>query len=334
MSLNKIILILGVVFLSFGSLFAKDYDSTHELPDVRQPDKHRIFIRGTGGYGGLNFPTMSYLKNELYTNVILDGFVSLNTLNYLRYNNSYGATTSQYELEYRYLDKFRLFTENRKLANLKDGKIDPRNLHFRENYSSIGVAYFHPISPNFNLGVSLRRVDIDQMTQRNYGTVDFGFIGTSSFTALSLVSREFSMNARGIVPGIHIEIKPLRWFEIHLGRQFYNLTGTDAQTTILGGIVSIGNRSARSDDLNVSNGTIGYTGEKTTLDFVFRFSSWFATKWGYNLERYTMKYKDYFIYTGNPASSLFYSALEGSQKQKYDFASMNFTIEFSKSFGE
>lgn len=335
MSLNKIILTLGVVFLSFGSLLAKDFDSTHELPEVRQPDKHRVYIRGTAGYGGLIFPKMSYLRNEMVTEMAFDGIYTTTSLRALnKMNDGYSSTSSQYELEYRYLDKFRFFTESRKLANLKEGKIDPRKLEFRENYSSIGISYFHPISPNFNIGVSLRRVDIEQMTQRNYGTFDFGFIGTSSFSALSLVSREFTMNARGIVPGIHLEIKPYRWFEIHLGRQYYNLTGTDTQNTIIPQTISFVGRSAMVTDLYLANGTVGYSGEKTTLDFVFRFSSWFATKWGYNLERYTMKYKDYFIYAGSPASSLFYSALEGSQKQKYEFASVNFTIEFSKSFGE
>ncbi|PJZ84873.1 hypothetical protein [Leptospira harrisiae] len=331
---KKIILTLGVVFLSFGSLLAKDYDSTHELPEVIQPDKHRVYIRGNVGYGGLYFPGMDYVKNEIYTGLALGSYTVNNLSQFGKLKDANEGTSRQFDIEYRYMDKFRIFRESRTLVN-EIPNDDFRKLQFKEKSSSLGVAYFHPLTPHLNIGVSLRQVDIDQITRKNYGTFDFGFINyTTSVSLLSAINREFNMNVKGIVPGLHIEIKPLRWFEIHFGKQFYNLSGNDVRSTLIIDSYRVANISNVIPYLEASNGSVGYTGEKTTLDFVFRFSSWFATKWGYTVERYTMKYKNYFIYTGNIESSMLYSAIEGSQKQKFEYGSMNFTLEFSKSFGE
>ncbi|MCG6139149.1 hypothetical protein [Leptospira mtsangambouensis] len=333
MSHKKIILTLGVVFLSFGSLFAKDFDSTHELPEVRQPDKHRVYFRGNSGYGGLYFPGLDYTKNETITAIAL-GSYTVNTFSqYSKLKENTEANSNQFELEYRYMDKFRVFKEDRTLVS-KIAKDDSRLLQFKEKSASLGIAYFHPLTPHLSLGVSLRQVDIHQITRKSAGLFDAGFLSNgASVTLISTVDREFNTNVKGIVPGIHLEIKPLRWFEVHFGKQFYNLSGNDTRSTLILDSRYLGNTGTVAPNLDLSNGSVGYTGEKTTLDFVFRFSSWFATKWGYTVERYTMKYKDYFIYTGNLGSSIIYSAIEGSQKQNFEYGSMNFTLEFSKSFG-
>ncbi|EOQ96555.1 hypothetical protein LEP1GSC195_2918 [Leptospira wolbachii serovar Codice str. CDC] len=329
MSHKILITVLWISCLYSSSIFSKDFDSTHELPKVREPDKHRVYLRRNEGYGGINFPVIDYLKYEHFNSLLINGYDANSAVRAFSKNDGYNAVSIQHELEYRYMDKFRVFYESRSLVNLKASKNDQRNLQFKEDYSSLGVAYFHPLSPNLNIGVSLRQVDIEQTTKNNYVLFDLfpPLVGPRN--------REFSMNVRGTVPGLHIEIKPLRWFEIHIGKQFYNLSGNDTRSRIDIILVSDRNANLLLGYFDFSKGLVSYTGEKTTLDFVFRFSSWFATKWGYSIERYDVKYKKYLLYVDDDLqSTLIYTALEGSQKQKMEFGSMNLTFEFSKSFGE
>lgn len=325
-----------MMFLSFGNLFAKEYDSTHELPEVRQPDKHRVYLRITDGYGNLKFPVQNRIQNEVITSYLVnDVFTYQTSGNYSKLDDAYSSTSGQRELEYRYMDKFRFFIENRNLANIDPGQSDSRLLQFRERYNGIGVGYFHPLSPNLNVGVSLRQVDIEQLTKRQVLFYDFGFRNFNSISILNPISREFTMRAQGITPGIHLEFKPLRWFEIHFGRQMFNLSGTESQNYATYLIERTRNIvSQEQGAVAFSNGTVSYTGEKSNLDFVFRFSSWFATKWGYSIERYTMKYKNYAYLNESIASSLFYSAIDRTQKQSFQLDSINLSLEFSKSFGE
>lgn len=329
MSHKILIIVLWTSCLYSSNIFSKDFDSTHELPKVREPDKHRVYLRRNEGYGGINFPVIDYLKYEHFNSLLIHGYDANSAVRAFSKNDGFNAISVQYELEYRYMDKFRIFHESRTLVNLKAGKNDSRNLQFKEDYTSLGIAYYHPLSLNFNVGVSLRQVDIEQTTKNNYVLFDLfpPLIGPRN--------REFSMNVRGTVPGLHIEIKPLRWFEIHIGKQFYNLSGNDTRSRIDIITVSDRNISTVYGYFDFSKGLVSYSGEKTTLDFVFRFSSWFATKWGYSIERYNVKYKKYLLYLDDDLqSTLIYSALEGSQKQKMEFGSMNLTFEFSKSFGE
>ncbi|MCW7491931.1 hypothetical protein ND861_04605 [Leptospira sp. 2 VSF19] len=329
MSHKIFIIVLWISCLYSSSILSKDFDSTHELPKVREPDKHRIYFRRNEGYGGINFPVMDYLRYENFNSILVQGYDTNTAIRAFAKNDGYNAISVQHELEYRYMDKFRVFYETRSLVNLKAGKNDQRNLQFKEDYVSLGVAYFHPLSPNFNIGFSLRQVDIEQNTKNNYLLFDLfpPLIGPRN--------REFSMNVRGTVPGIHIEIKPLRWFEIHIGKQFYNLSGNDTRSTIDIVLVNDRNTNLLFGYFDFSKGLVSYTGEKTTLDFVFRFSSWFATRWGYTIERYNVKYKKYLLYVDDDIpSTMVYSALESSQKQRMEFGSMNITFEFSKSFDE
>lgn len=332
MSHNKIILILGVVFLSFGSLLAKDFDSTHELPEVRQPDKHRVYLRSTGSAGGLYIPEKDYLRNSDVSFMLFNGATMYDLLMYTQQMPKYDGSANTRELEYRYQDKFRIFYESRVLTNDKK-QDDPYLAQFTENKKSFGLAYFHPLNPHFNIGASLRRTSINQMT--NSGGISYEYIppfagSIMGISYLQFHDREAKLNFTGIVPGIHLEIKPLRWFEIHLGQQFYNLKGNDskvgfAAATVAGlGVATFG----------YSGGDATYTGTRQSIDFVFRFSSWFAAKWGYSKESMRVKYQNYLTLGNSPTATLLYSAWDGSQTTKFDFTALNFTLEFSKSFGE
>ncbi|MCW7469553.1 hypothetical protein [Leptospira kanakyensis] len=330
MSHKILITVLWITILSTNSLFAKEFDSTHELPKVITPDKHRVFIRGVDGSGGLRFPVMDYLKYEPINYMLVNGFDEYAALNAFSKQKDQTSGSRQYELEYRYLDKFRLIYENRRLVNVPTSDNDSEGFRFKESYKGFGAGYFHPLSPNFNLGVSLRRVSLDQAT--TIGTVTFNFLPTNS--GVGIMGRDFAMQAKGYVPGIHLEFKPMRWFEIHLGNQFYNLVGDDTKVRVDSVPFTFRNVTTNVMFYELANGNVNYTGEKTTLDFIFRFSSWFATRWGYSVEKYRVKYNNYFIFLGDIDSSVVYSALEGSQKQKMEYSSLNITVEFSKSFGE
>ncbi|MCW7488797.1 hypothetical protein [Leptospira meyeri] len=328
MSHNKIILILGVVFFSFGSLLAKDFDSTHELPEVRQPDKHRVYFRSMGSAGGLLIPEKDYVRNEDLSFMLFNGATLNGLLNYSQQMPKFDGSANTRELEYRYQDKFRIFYESRVLVNQKKSQeADPYLANFTENKKSLGIAYYHPLSPYFNIGASLRQVTVDQST--NSMLLSYGFYQSGFFTNTFYVfqPRDTNLKVKGIVPGIHLEIKPLRWFEIHLGQQFYSLSGNDSRITT--SVSTLGTAA-----LGYSGGDASYTGTKQTIDFVFRFSSWFAAKWGYSKESMKVKYQNYLTLGNSPTATLLYSAWDGSQTSKFDFTSLNFTLEFSKSFGE
>lgn len=328
MSHNKIILTLGVVLVSFGSLLAKDFDSTHELPEVRQPDKHRVYFRSIGSAGGLIIPEKDYVRNEDLSYMLFNGASVDSLLSYSMQMPKFDGSSNTRELEYRYQDKFRIFYESRVLVNQKKSEeADPYQTQFTEKKRSLGISYFHPINPHFNIGASLRHVSIDQLTQTPRLYYGFSPIGTNYQSYLGFESRDTNLDVKGIVPGIHLEIKPLRWFEIHLGQQFYSLKGNDSRVT--SSIVSFGLAG-----FGYSGGDATYTGTKQTLDFVFRFSSWFAAKWGYSKESMKVKYQNYLSLGNSPTATLLYSAWDGSQTTKFDFNALNFTLEFSKSFGE
>lgn len=335
MSHNKIILTLVTLFLSFGNLFAKDYDSTHELPEVKQPDKHRVFLRLTDGYGTLYIPEKDYARNEdVSAYAIRNTPISAFDLYYFSQQiPKFDATSSGRELEYRYQDKFRFLYETRNLVNVgKPSSDDVYRTKFSEKQNSIGFGYFHPLTPNVNLGVSLRHTTVDQLTKTNIFSQSLVSSGGFPSFVYSISPRDTEMAAKGFVPGVHLEFKPLRWFEIHLGQQFYMLKGTESRPTIFlasGGGAIAGGAIFESADVT-------YTGTKQNLDFVFRFSSWFATKWGYSRERMLVR-------SSNPLSfgsatsvedSVKYALWNGAQTQKFDLTALNLTFEFSKSFGE
>ncbi|TGL52283.1 hypothetical protein EHQ59_09520 [Leptospira kemamanensis] len=331
MSHNKIILTLVTLFLSFGNLFAKDYDSTHELPEVKQPDKHRVFLRLTDGFGTLYIPEKDYTRNEdisgyAVRNTPISGF---DLYSFSQQIPKFDATSSGRELEYRNQDKFRFFYETRNLVNVgKPASDDVYRTKFSEKQNSVGFAYFHPLTPNFNVGASLRYTTVDQLTKTN--PFSQSLVGNNFIYAIS--PRDAEMSAKGFVPGVHLEFKPLRWFEIHLGQQFYMLKGSESRPTIFlaaGGGASAGGAIFESADVT-------YTGTKQNLDFVFRFSSWFATKWGYSRERMLVRSSNPLsIGSGfSAANSVSYALWNGAQTQKFDLTALNLTFEFSKSFGE
>lgn len=324
-----------MLFLSFGSLFAKDFDSTHELPEVRQPDKHRVYLRLNSGFGTLYIPEKDYARNEdvsayAIRNTPISGF---DLYAYSQQIPKFDATSSGRELEYRYQDKFRFLYEDRTLVNdKKKPGDDVYRTEFQEKQRSLGFAYFHPLTPNFNVGASLRHTTVDQLTKTSIFTQSLASAGGFTSFIYSYSPRDTEMAAKGFVPGLHLEIKPLRWFEIHLGQQFYMLKGTESRPTVF---AVFGNGGSAAGGL-FESADVTYTGTKQTLDFVFRFSSWFATKWGYSKEKMLVR-------SSNPLSigsatsaenSLKYALWNGAQTQKFDFTALNLSFEFSKSFGE
>lgn len=316
------------MFLSFGSLLAKDFDSTHELPEVRQPDKHRVYLRSTGSAGSLYIPEKDFVRNEDLSNMLFNGATIFDLISYSNQMPKFNGNSNTRELEYRYKDKFRIFYENRVLVNEgKSNGSDPYSAKFTENKKSLGIAYFHPINPHFNIGASLRQTSLEQMT--HIEPIGFGLTpgGTSFNSFIGISPRDTNLSVRGIVPGIHLEIKPLRWFEIHLGQQFYSLKGDDSRITTTLTTIGFGG-------IGYSGGEATYSGTKQSLDFVFRFSSWFAAKWGYSKESMKVKYQNYLTLGNRPEATLLYSAWDGAQTSKFDFTALNFTLEFSKSFGE
>ncbi|MDF3818615.1 hypothetical protein P3G55_01815 [Leptospira sp. 96542] len=312
------ILILGAIQLN---LLAKDYDTTHEKPEVTEPDNHRIYFRYISGLSGVGsvpetntdkFHSLIYAQNGIYVTP---------------YQN-FNFASDTFEVEYRFKDRFRFFYDKRDLFTVKSGD-DKTSIPFVENQKRLGLGYFHPVHKFLNLGVSLRDVIIKQNHEVGFIDLNFNLFRPGASSSLILTDSSSKMHARGIVPGIHLEFKPLRWFEIHLSQHYYYLHGQNYR-----------NSSLLFADAGVgyvipftTHGDFVYKGTQDRFDFVFRYSSWFATRWGATRDRMQIQYKNFYFGSLSQEASLLYSGLGGEVRPKFDVYSVNFTVEFSKSFG-
>ncbi|TGL57125.1 hypothetical protein EHQ58_15165 [Leptospira ognonensis] len=337
---------LFVVFLIFSSIAisAKDFDTTLEKPDVLvKPDKHRIFLRALSGDGAMITPAQEEIRgadNALTIASVASGSPTL-------YASTFGpqfqdgktlvTSTTKFDLEYRFEDKFRFFYETRKISqdfaygSVIAGAFNLRSVpvSYVDTQKRIGLGYFFPVLPMLNLGASLRRVELQQTTDSNF-TGFSSSLGSPSITYFSDSSQTVKMT--GYVPGFGIEFKPLSWFEIHFQHLLYNLKGNDSRFDSL----VLTSRGLSAVALSLGEGGATYKGYSQTIDFVFRYSSWFATRWGYTKENY-LKTNNVYSFSNldtNPAlaigSSIFVQALSEANVK---YGSYNLTIEFSKGFG-
>lgn len=310
-------IVLSLFIVSgFTNLQARETDNIHEKPQLIDPDNHRFYFRYVLGAARGQIPE----RRLETTDSILFGQSRIYQLTPL-YNGD--LDLGQLEFEYRYKDKFRFFAENR---TVKDGGDYRDIMKFREFQKRVGVGYFHPVFKFLSIGVSIRDANIKQDFRSDY--LNLYKLDNSIF--YSSPSAESQLRTKGWVPGIHIEIKPLRWFEIHLGRMYYHMGG-DLSRTSLNFIPSTA--GLLYAPLNVQSDFL-YSGVQDKFDIVFRYSTWFATKWGYTRDNINIKFNQYYMTTLDNQTTLLMTALGRRSSAKLDFDSVNFTVEFSKSFGE
>lgn len=304
------------LFSSVTALLAKETDNIHEKPQLVDPDNHRIYFRYVLGAARGQIPE----KNMELTDGILFSQSQIYQIAPLPNGN---LELGQFEFEYRFKDRYRIFAENRTIRDAGEYK---DILNFKEYQKRAGVGYFHPIFKVFSIGVSIRDANIKQDFRSDYLNL-YKFDNSLIFSTPNVQSQ---LRTKGWVPGIHLEFRPLRWFEIHLSRLYYHMGGDVSRSAINFIPSTVGILYApffvQSDFL--------YSGVQDKFDVVFRYSSWFATKWGYTRDNINIKFNQYYMTTLDNQTSLLMSAIGRRNNTKLDFDSINFTIEFSKSFGE
>lgn len=344
MKINKLILFfLSILCIFSNSILA--WDDTHAKPqDFKAPDKHRIFIRGQLGYGSAKIPEIDEtVGRNFYNTYINEGFL----LSLPRSTpNQSNAGFGQVGLEYRFDDKFRLMYDSRTIqanttsltsANIvilseriaSTGITSFKHKGWEESTKKFGLGYFQPFGNHFSIGILGRKYDITQSYKRTdsvFITGDFFQLGAGNYNIESTMS--------GFVPGIGIEIKPTRWFEIHFTHENVNLKGKHTGTGLNFGVIGIrgvGSVAIISPDLISSNLT--YNGTIQNLDFVFRYTSWFSTRYGFTQEKFTRKFENYYSANSDVTQAIIngfiYSALTESQVVYRNF---HLTFEFSKGF--
>lgn len=301
---------------SFSSLLAKESDNIHEKPQLIDPDNHRIYFSYVLGAARGQIPEKNL---ELVDSVLF----AQSTIYQVAPLPNGNLNLGQFEFEYRFKDKFRFFAENRTVSDAGDYKDIMR---FREYQKRVGVGYFHPIFKFLSIGVSIRDANIKQDFRSDYLNL-YKYENSLIFSTPNVQSQ---LRTKGWVPGIHIEIKPLRWFEIHLGRMYYNMGGDLSRSAFNFIPTTSGLLYA---PMFVQSDFI-YSGVQDKFDVVFRYSTWFATKWGYTRDNVNLKFNQYYMTTLDYQTSILMSALGRRSSAKIDFDSINFTVEFSKSFGE
>lgn len=338
-------LFITFLFCCSLGLSAKDFDTTLEKPnELVKPDKHRIFLRALSGDGSMITPAQEEIRGSDNAATIASYAAGNPTIYASTFGPQYKqedgksivTATTQYDLEYRYMDKFRLFYEKRTITqNLAYGSISAGAFNlsnvpvdYTDTQKRFGIGYFFPVLSMLNFGLSLRQVELQQTTVSSF--VGFSSTFGRSLTYVSDSTQTVKMT--GYVPGFGLEFKPLSWFEIHFQHLIYNLKGNDSRNDFVG--AAAGGASASGFAFGDGNAT--YKGYSQTIDFVFRLSSWFATRWGYTRENYL---KTNGVYTfsnldtnasASIASSLF---LQAFTEANVKYGSYNFTIEFSKGFG-
>lgn len=349
-----IFFLLLVLFIFVNPMLA--WDDTHEKPqDFRKPDKHRIFLRGQIAGGGLKIPEIDQEKGSAqYSLASSNGtIISLPGI-----GSNYNGAFATGNLEYRYEDKIRLLYDSRKASPLgipdfssvnysfasgrlaTFGSLNSKLKGWEESTTKMGLAYYHSFGNHLSVGVIGRKYDITQ----SYGRTDSGTsLGSSTFFFQNSRSN-YETNISGFVPGIGIEIKPTRWFEIIYTHEVVNLTGKQRGTgaALLFGSISNSSSSATSSStafslllFNLTNTNLTYKGTVQNLDFVFRYTSWFATRYGFTQERYTRKFENYLsISPFASASSVLTNAIlyPAFTQSEVVFRNFHLTIEFSKGF--
>ncbi len=346
---------LLLFLLLTSNLFAKDFDTTLEKPDIKNPpDKHRIFLHLLSGDGSMVTPAKEEIRgsdNAATVASFAEGSPSITTS---FFGSGFGpkeptvTSTGQSTLEYRYLDKFRVFYENRKITqdftygSIAAGAVSLSNIpvKYTDSQKRFGVAYFLPVLSMLNFGVSLRHVELHQATNSTFGSArtqsflsgNQGNLNRTSVTSTYVEYFDQSVKMTGYVPGFGFEFKPLSWFEIHIQHLIYNLKGNDTRNNFAYAAVS----SLSVTGISLGDGNATYRGYSQTIDFVFRYSSWFATRWGYTRENF-IKTNGVFSFSNldsNPASAIASSLfLQALSEANVKYGSYNITIEFSKGFG-
>lgn len=341
--ISRILFLITVI----SSIQTGAKDTVHEKPaDFTDPDNHRFIVRaGSSVLGGVRPPEADENNKSAQVYNIMDRVFFPN---YYQYGMSYVVKDSNIlnsRLEYRYKDRYRIFRDTLAIkdnstflnysitATGSDGNIlQPLGgpLHpWKENRESIGIAYYHPIAKTFSLGVSLKNANLSQSYNMSYATV-FGVYTTNNVVFGN--AEKGSSQTSGYIPGIGLEWKPLRWFEIHYTLEQYILSG---KKDSIQSIFIVG-RTAGISVYDFRSGHFTYTGTSQNLDFVFRFSSWFAARWGIVSERFRRKY-DTFASSDNYSTSLAYGAASSFLYPKIVSSSfhndyLRFQVEFSKGF--
>lgn len=328
-----------LLFLGFGlnsQIFAKEFDDTMEKPfELAKPNNHRIFLRLLLGSGKMTTPPEEEIRGISNAATIASLFTSEPTL-YASFFPNRDAGTTQEDIEYRYKDKFRIFQEKRLITKSLDylsfdGGISSLPLDYSDAQRRLGVAYYHPVFPFLNLGVSLRQVELRQTTNSNIVT----YFPSFTFGSGALLGN-FSNNVanyKGYVPGLGLEYKPLRWFEVHYQYLHYNLTGNENLGE--GGAIVAARGSLAIG--TIGQGQVAYQGYSQTIDFVFRYSSWFATKWGYTTEKFLKRNTlvQFNSLVDDPAVNVLASLIgQTFTEASIKYSAVQLTFEFSKGFGD
>ncbi|HMV80820.1 MAG TPA: hypothetical protein PK453_16335 [Leptospiraceae bacterium] len=342
-AISKICFLSAVIF----SFQTSAKDTVHEKPtDFTDPDNHRFIIRaGSSVLGGVRPPEADENNKSAQVYNVMDRIFFPN---FYQYGMAYVQKNSDIlnsRLEYRYKDKYRIFRDTLAIRDSSTylnysitmtsssgnilqplgGPLQP----WKENRESIGIAYYHPISKTFSFGASLKSANLSQSYNLSFATI-FG-IYTSNNVVFGNAEKG-NIQTSGYIPGIGMEWKPLRWFEIHYTLEQYILSGKkDSVQSIF-----VVGRSVNVSVYDLRSGNFTYTGTSQNLDFVFRFSSWFAARWGIVSERFKRKY-DSFISSDDYSTSLAYGAASSFLYPKIVSASfhndyLRFQVEFSKGF--
>ncbi|GBF50029.1 hypothetical protein LPTSP4_15500 [Leptospira ryugenii] len=326
--------------------YSKDFDTILEKPfEKPKPDQHRVFFRLLGGDGSMFTPAQGELIADDRASTIASGgreFYSTAFTTLFGPRKDFRTSTTQFDLEYRYLDKFRILYETRTIVQNRDYNtfnssgfgLSSVPLDYSDKQKRLGFAYFFPIAESITVGLSLRHVELNQITKSDFGTIRSVPVGSAVNRQILAINGISDQNVKytGLVPGIGFEFKPLSWFEIHLQHLYFNLKGNDIRNDFA--YVSLGNSSASG--FSFGEGDASYKGYSQTIDFVFRYSSWFATRWGYTRENFTKTNKVYSFSNiqTDPIAAIASSLLTQSLSDvNVKYGSYNVTIEFSKGFG-
>lgn len=342
---RKSLLFLSIII----SLQVSAKDTVHEKPlDFTDPDNHQFIIRaGTKVLGGVRPPEADENNKSAQVYNVMDR-VFFPSYSIYQYGVTSALKTSDLansRLEYRYKDRYRIFKDTLAIkdentflsytvsaSSSAGGILQPLGgpLHpWKENRESLGLAYYHPFGKTFSLGVSLKNANLDQSYSMSYTSI-FGVYSKTNASFGNFETGKTKMS--GYIPGIGLEWKPLRWFEIHYTLDQFMLSGK--KEAVQGAFIFATTGTLGAFDMK--SGSFTYTGTSQNLDFVFRFSSWFAARWGFVSERFKRKYDTFTSlgdYSTNPAygaaSSFLYPRIVSASFQN-DY--LRFQVEFSKGF--
>ena len=353
----KLIFISSIFILSFNSLLA--FDDLHAKPrEFKEPDKHRIYLRGMVGYSN-NKP---FEAGELdKANIGAYPILVANQIGFGSPITGFDSMNLGRGLEYRFKDRLRLHADYQETNQLTESQKGSPNggigTYTSITQSSIGslilfngvsidkwsyktsktgASYYHPINNYFSIGGILRSYNVTntmEVNQSGFGIISVPSVGSG--TVLNSNSSDIKSKLSGVVPGIGIEIKPTRWFEIIYNYESVNLTGNRDSTNLGLTIITARGSSVGFGFLNFGLEKANQTvkGNIQTLDFVFKYTSWFSTRYGFVQETYQRNFDSYLFLPNVSRESiiagLLYQALNGSEAK---FNSFNIRFEFSKGF--